>query len=68
MMSAAIDTSRQFEAGLPQPLFKSAVLVERRRQYAVTKDGKRFLALVPDRDALAEPLTVVVNWPSSIQR
>jgi serine/threonine protein kinase len=67
MMSAAIDTSKQFDAGLPQPLFKSAVRIDG-RQYAVTKDGKRFLALVPDRDAAAEPLTVVVNWPSSIQK
>jgi Tol biopolymer transport system component len=69
MMSATIDTSRQFEAGVPQPLFpsRSPNTVLGRQSYAVTRDGKRFL--IPAlHDATSMPLTVVINWLSAVQK
>jgi hypothetical protein len=38
-----------------------------RRQYAATKDGKRFLVSVPDRSTPPSPITVVLNWPAAIK-
>jgi len=50
-------------------LFASGILSSNLRQYAVTKDGKRFLIRVPrSSDASAQPLTVVVNWLAAVQR
>src|SRR5262245_13115874 len=44
MMAATVDTSRQFETGTPQALFVAPALgPTNSRQYAVSKDGKRFL-------------------------
>jgi hypothetical protein len=56
----------------PQALFASGSSnVNGSKQYAVTKDGKRFLVLVPrssERNASPQPLTVVVNRLASVQR
>ena len=49
MMAAAIDTAGQFHAGIPTPLFTVATIANMlpyRPQYAVTKDGQRFLVNV----------------------
>ena len=64
MMAAAISTENGFEAGIPQPLFASGAVnfTGNRRQYAVTKDGQRFLINLPQQRATPTPLTVVVNW------
>jgi hypothetical protein len=69
MMVAPVDTTRQFEAGVPRPLFKT-VANQTTRQYAVTNDGQRFLLIVPrsDRDASPLPLTVVLNWLGTVQK
>ena len=69
MMAAAIDTTAQFQAGVPTPLFTVATTgPPASRQYAVTKDGQRFLVNVIQEQSTATPLTVVVNWPSAVQR
>ena len=74
MMAAAIDTTRQFEAGIPQPLFGSAstvtvsTFVGNGVQYAVSKDGKRFLVNTVQQQPSTTPLTVVVNWLSAVQK
>jgi hypothetical protein len=39
-----------------------------RGQYAVTKDGKRFLATSTPRPTSVPPLTVVVNWTATIRK
>jgi serine/threonine protein kinase len=36
--------------------------------YAVTKDGKRFLVNARPAEISGLPLTVVVNWPATIQK
>jgi hypothetical protein len=34
-----------------------------RRNYAVSRDGQRFLVNISSGEAMTEPLTVIVNWP-----
>jgi hypothetical protein len=73
MMSAAVDTTHQFEAGIPRPLFGNAstVIVStpvgNGVQYAVSKDGKRFLVNTLQQQPSTTPLTVVVNWLSAVK-
>jgi len=64
MMAAPIRTGNTFEPGIPQALFSSGAVnfTGNRRQYAVAKDGQRFLINLPQQRATATPLTVVVNW------
>jgi Tol biopolymer transport system component len=38
------------------------------QDFDVSVDGKRFLALVPDSQPGALPITVVLNWPAEVQR
>jgi len=63
MMAASIKAGSGIEAGTPQALFPSGIpLLGNRHQYAVTKDGQRFLLNVPLGRSTPTPLTVVVNW------
>src|SRR5262249_28033810 len=73
MMAASVvrATSDGFEAGIAAELFKAFVVPNSRRQYAVAKDGQRFLLIRPqgtDQSATPQPLTVVVNWLASVQK
>jgi eukaryotic-like serine/threonine-protein kinase len=62
---AAGDT---FEAGVPTTLFGTAVL-GLQQVYAVTRDGQRFLINARPQSAItAAPLTVIVNWTSTLQQ
>jgi hypothetical protein len=63
MMAASIAIGSGVEAGIPQALFASgAAMIGNRHQYAVTRDGQRFLVNVPQQGSTPTPLTVVVNW------
>jgi len=72
MMATDIDAARGFQAGIPHPLFPSGInSVANNQQYAVTKDGRRFLTIVSrgsDLSGSPEPLTVVTNWLASVQK
>jgi Tol biopolymer transport system component len=68
MMTATINTSPQFEAGTPKRLFTSVPLQFDGRQYAVSRDGKRFLVNTLQQQPTTTPLTVVVNWLSAVQK
>jgi Tol biopolymer transport system component len=70
LMAVPIDTIGEFHAGVPQALFKTAVPIfnTSRGQYAVTKDGKRFLTTASPQQPSVAPLTVVVNWMATIQK
>ena len=59
------ETSPAF--GLPETLFPAGV-VSVNNMYAVTKDGQRFLVNKPQNAATATPLTVIVNWTSTLQK
>jgi Tol biopolymer transport system component len=67
MMAAAIDTTRQFEAGMPKPLFQTGAAISR-RNVAVTRDGQRFLVNTGIQRSSTVPLTVVVNWQAGLTR
>jgi hypothetical protein len=66
MTAVPIDLTASSPAGLPTTLFP-AEAVSVYNMYAVTKDGKRFLVNRP-QNATATPLTVIVNWTSTLQK
>jgi len=71
LMSASISTAKDFEAGVPKTLFLTGAASPTaasafRRQYAVAKDGKRFLVIVPEPHPTA--ITVFVNWLAARQK
>jgi Tol biopolymer transport system component/tRNA A-37 threonylcarbamoyl transferase component Bud32 len=71
MTAVPIDSAGQFHAGQPQALFQfrsGAPALDGSQVYAVTKDGKRFLVNARPAEISAAPLTVVVNWPATIQK
>ena len=67
MMAAGVDTTKDFRATVPQALFQTGIFSGNNHPYVVAKDGSRFLLPVSDRPA-NRSITVVVNWPSSIQK
>jgi Tol biopolymer transport system component len=72
LMSVPIRTTRGFAAGRPRPLFDTAlsarniVPVIGSNQYDVTADGQRFLLNRPVSDPASSPITVVINWTSTL--
>jgi Tol biopolymer transport system component len=68
MTAVPIEATATFAAGLPKTLF-SAGAVSANQAYAVTKDGQRFLVSTrPQSTGTAPPLTVIVNWTSTLQK
>ena len=63
-------TDREFEAGNPQALFATSITnaTLQRHQYAVAKDGKRFLVNVTQQSPTQTALTVILNWPATVGR
>jgi serine/threonine protein kinase len=58
-----------FQAGIPKELFEAPfVTFPRRNRYDVTRDGKRFLALVPEDEKQEQKIAVIVNWPALLKR
>ena len=55
------------EAGKPVSLFTPHILemtAGDKQQYAVSRDGQRFLINVTSEEATAAPIVVIQNWPS----
>jgi serine/threonine protein kinase/Tol biopolymer transport system component len=70
LMAAPVEASGEFKAG-PQALFPAippSTLTLFASQFVVTKDGQRFLVIARPDQASAAPLTVVVNWPATVQK
>ena len=67
MTAVPIDLTASSPAGTPTTLFPAGV-VSNNNMYAVTKDGQRFLVNRPQNAATATPLTVIVNWTSTLQK
>jgi Tol biopolymer transport system component/tRNA A-37 threonylcarbamoyl transferase component Bud32 len=62
-------TAAGIEPGVPRALFPTPLRRGNdRRTFAVTRDGKRFLLIVPETGQPTIPVTVVVNWLTGIQR
>jgi Tol biopolymer transport system component len=70
LTAVSIDTSRGFEMGEPQALFVTNAAPNQAtyRQFAISNDGKRFLINTQVQQASTQPITVVVNWLSSVQK
>ena len=52
-----------FEAGVPQPLFRTIFeRITRRNHYVVSADGRRFLLVEALRSPAPPRMTVLVNW------
>ena len=69
MTAVPIDTTKSFTAGLPKTLFPTGV-ISLSQMYSVTRDGQRFLVNTrpPNAAATATPLTVIVNWTSTLKK
>ena len=67
MTAVPIDLTAISPAGLPTTLFPAAAVSEN-NMYAVTKDGQRFLVNRSQSSGTATPLTVIVNWISTLQK
>ncbi len=66
MMSVPVSTSPSLRTGPPKPLFTFSG--RRWFGFALSGDGKRFLAVVPDVSADEQPMTVVLNWTAALPR
>ena len=74
LMAVPVNTSDQFEVGMPQTLFPTGARLndggrfgDDGQVYAVTKDGTRFLVVGP-RQSGAAPTIVRLNWTAAIQK
>lgn len=68
MMAAGIDTAKDFNVTVPQPLFETGITsTENNHPYVVTRDGQRFLVPVTDQSAAAQ-MIVVLNWLAGVLR
>jgi len=66
MTAVPIDSTGTF--GMPKTLFQAGV-ISNNNMYAVTRDGQRFLVNARLRNTPTfTPLTVVINWTSTLQR
>jgi Tol biopolymer transport system component len=66
LMVVPIRTEPRLDVGRPSPLFTLAG--RSWLDYGVSADGKKFLAIVPERVAREQPLTAILNWPAEIRR
>jgi serine/threonine protein kinase len=71
LMAVSLNPSTDFEAALPQPLFK----IDFRRaelgwnkQYIPSNDGERFLVNTVLAQAARTPITVVMNWSAELKK
>jgi Tol biopolymer transport system component len=62
MMAIPVTLQPAFDAGTPVPLFDSHILRAWPRQYAVTRDGQRFLINRSTGEEGTRPITFVQNW------
>jgi hypothetical protein len=65
MMAVSVNpTARDFDAGVPRPLFDAMTPVVSAPyfwHYAVTRDGQRFLVNTVNRTSSSVPITVLLN-------
>ncbi|HYN06359.1 MAG TPA: protein kinase [Vicinamibacterales bacterium] len=71
MATAVTEDRSRFETGTPQALFNTGITassIDRRNQYVVTPDGRRFLVNISAEDENAAPITVVLNWNARLKK
>jgi Tol biopolymer transport system component len=67
MTAVPVAASDTFEVGSPTTLFQPGV-ISLNQMYSVTRDGQRFLVNTRPQNATATPLTVIVNWASTLKK
>jgi eukaryotic-like serine/threonine-protein kinase len=71
IMAVSVEVTPTFTAGIPKALFQSLGLpvgtIGLVDPFEVSPDGQRFLLTPQSQADIAEPLTVVINWPSLLQ-
>ncbi len=55
------------EMGQPHLLFRLNLVGENSSRYSVTRDGKRFVAIVSGQDS-SPPLVLVQNWTMKLKQ
>jgi hypothetical protein len=72
LMAVEVNIERGFRPGVPTSLFETGLVVDPiRDQYAVTRDGRRFLLAAPadTKDDVPPPQIVIVeNWVEELKR
>lgn len=66
-----VDVGATFEHGPPVPPFDTGMSPhwgEARNHYDISRDGRRFLFMVPVADDRLAPFTVVVNWVAELRK
>jgi Tol biopolymer transport system component len=67
MMSATVERGSPPKMGVPRKLFDTGLVPDPTvNQYAVTKDGLKFLVLEPQKGFL-ESYSAILNWPATLQ-
>jgi serine/threonine protein kinase len=68
LMSAAIETSPRFSAGIPMEVFRGRYSWERAQNYGISSDGQYFVIPRPAGDATGAELRIVLNWAKEFDR
>ena len=69
LMSATVAAGSRFEVGQVQPLFLARLWGSAtHKQYVPSHNGQRFLMSTLEQRAAFNRLTVVLNWPKTIQK
>jgi dipeptidyl aminopeptidase/acylaminoacyl peptidase len=70
MMTVDVSLGLAPEFGRPRVLFEGSYIFgsTEGQAFDVTRDGKRFLMLKPQRPLAAEPLQVIVNWFDAVRQ
>ena len=67
----AVDVSQKgtsLQLGAPHALFKAFTINTSAGPYAVSADGKRFVMNTVLPPSIAEPLTLITNWPADLKQ
>jgi Tol biopolymer transport system component len=69
LMAVEVNTASTFETSAPKPLFATQVSgYNAPNRYVVSADGQRFLVNSPAGEVNQTPITVVLNWTSTLKR
>jgi serine/threonine protein kinase len=69
LMAVDVKTDgREFEAGLPKPLFDKMLSNIGRNRFVVSRDGQRFLVVAPPENQTNSDVHVMVNWNAGLPK
>ena len=70
MMAVEIQVKNgAIQAGIPHALFSTPMTLDGRNGWAVTRDGQRFLVIVPQKQkGAAASLSIIYNWPALLEK